>query len=65
MAKQFTSSLNGLQAGWKVYKPAEQATVQVDREFTVAKMDYKKGEVQLTVAVDGMARMSLLLRLRS
>ena len=45
-----------------MYKPAEQATVQVDREFTVAKMDYKKGEVQLTVAVDGMARMSLVPR---
>ena len=46
-AKQFTSKLNGLQAGSKVYKPAEQATVQVDRECKVAKMGYKKGEVQV------------------
>ena len=43
-AKQFTSKLNGLQAGSKVYKPAERATVQVDRECKVAKMGYKKVE---------------------
>ena len=76
-AKQFTSKLNGLQAGSKVYKPAEQATVQVDRECKVAKMGYKKGEVQLyslprrkllqqrtlvAASVDGMARMSLVPR---
>ena len=46
-AKQFTSRSNGLQAGSKAYKPAERATLQVDRECKVAKMGYKKGEVQL------------------
>jgi len=76
-AKQFTSRLNGLQAGSKAYKPAEGATVQVDRECKVAKMGYKKGEVQLyslprrkllqqrtlvAESVDGMATMSLVPR---
>jgi len=46
-AKQFTSRLNGLQAGSEEYKLAERVTVQVDQECKVAKMDYKKGEVQL------------------
>ena len=43
-SKWFTSRPNGLQAGWKAYKLAERATVQVDRECKVAKMGYKKVE---------------------
>ena len=34
-------------SGLEAYKRAERATVQVDRECKVAKMGYKKGEVQL------------------
>jgi len=45
-AKQFTSRLNGLQAGSEAYKPAERATVQVDRECNLKWPKWVKRKVK-------------------